>query len=53
MLPWIELDRAALAGGGVLRLMRRGQEFSIKLGVAEILASSSAASAWASPCVPR
>jgi spermidine synthase len=39
MLPWIELDRAALAGGGVLRLMRRGQEFSIKLGVAELMTS--------------
>jgi spermidine synthase len=39
MLPWIELDRAALPGGGVLRLMRRGQEFSIKLGVAELMTS--------------
>ena len=39
MLPWIELDRAALPTGGVLRLMRRGQEFSIKLGVAELMTS--------------
>ena len=39
MLPWIELDRAALPGGGALRLMRRGQEFSIKLGVAELMTS--------------
>lgn len=39
MLPWIELDRTLLPGGGVLRLMRRGQEFSIKLGVAELMTS--------------
>jgi len=39
MLPWIELDRTALPDGGVLRLMRRGQEFSIKLGVAELMTS--------------
>jgi spermidine synthase len=39
MLPWIELDRAPLPDGGVLRLMRRGQEFSIKLGVAELMTS--------------
>ena len=39
MLPWIELDRALLPEGGVLRLMRRGSEFSIKLGVAELMTS--------------
>jgi len=39
MLPWIELDRTSLPGGGVLRLMRRGREFSIKLGVAELMTS--------------
>jgi spermidine synthase len=39
MLPWIELDRAPLPSGGVLRLMRRGHEFSIKLGVAELMTS--------------
>ena len=39
MLPWIELDRTALPDGGVLRLMRRGQDFSIKLGVAELMTS--------------
>ncbi len=33
VIPWIELDRVALPGGGDLRLMRRGHEFSIKLGV--------------------
>jgi spermidine synthase len=39
MIPWIELDRAALPQGGDLRLMRRGHEFSIKLGVAELMTS--------------
>jgi spermidine synthase len=39
MLPWIELDRTPLPRGGVLRLMRRGDEFSIKLGVAELMTS--------------
>lgn len=39
MIPWVELDRANLPKGGVLRLMRRGHEFSIKLGVAELMTS--------------
>ncbi len=39
MIPWEELDRAELPRGGVLRLMRRGAEFSIKLGVAELMTS--------------
>lgn len=39
MLPWTELDRTQLPRGGVLRLMRRGHEFSIKLGVAELMTS--------------
>ncbi len=39
MIPWIELDRIALPQGGELRLMRRGHEFSIKLGVAELMTS--------------
>jgi spermidine synthase len=39
MIPWIELDRAPLPQGGDLRLMRRGHEFSIKLGVAELMTS--------------
>ena len=39
MIPWIELDRASLPQGGQLRLMRRGHEFSIKLGVAELMTS--------------
>ena len=32
MLPWIELASAAAPGGGTLRLLRRGAEFSIRLG---------------------
>ncbi len=39
MIPWIELDRASVPQGGELRLMRRGHEFSIKLGVAELMTS--------------
>jgi spermidine synthase len=39
VIPWIELDRASLPQGGELRLMRRGHEFSIKLGVAELMTS--------------
>ena len=39
MLPWIELDRVALPAGGDLRLMRRGGEFVIKVGVAELMTS--------------
>jgi spermidine synthase len=39
MIPWIELDRASAPQGGELRLMRRGHEFSIKLGVAELMTS--------------
>ena len=39
MIPWEELDSTVLPGGGALRLMRRGQEFSIKLGIAELMTS--------------
>ena len=39
MIPWEELDSVSLPQGGQLRLMRRGQEFSIKLGVAELMTS--------------
>ena len=44
MIPWIELDRAALPLGGELRLMRRGHEFSIKVGVSELMTSRLSAS---------
>lgn len=39
MIPWEELDSTVLPRGGLLRLMRRGREFSIKLGVAELMTS--------------
>ena len=39
MIPWKELDRVALPQGGELRLMQRGHEFVIKLGVAELMTS--------------
>ena len=33
MIPWVLLDTAQVpGGGGELRLMRRGTEFSIMLG---------------------
>lgn len=39
MIPWILLDKAQVPGGGELRLMRRGTEFSIKLGQNELMSS--------------
>lgn len=39
MLPWNLLDTAQIPGGGELRLMRRGSEFSIKLGQNELMNS--------------
>ncbi len=40
MIPWSLLDTAAVPGGrGELRLMRRGTEFSIKLGQNELMNS--------------
>ena len=44
MIPWIELDRVALPQGDDLRLMRRGQDFVIKIGVAELMTSRMSAS---------
>jgi len=32
MIPWVHLDSAAVPGGGDLKLMRRGDEFSITTG---------------------
>jgi hypothetical protein len=31
MTPWLHLASATAPGGGVLRLLRRGEEFSIRL----------------------
>lgn len=39
MLPWIKLDTATVPGGGELRLMRRGAEFSIMAGTTELMNS--------------
>jgi spermidine synthase len=39
MIPWTQLDTAEIPGGGLLRLMRRGDEFSIRLGGNELMNS--------------
>lgn len=45
MIPWIHLDTAEVPGsGGDLKLWRRGDEFSIRLGSAELMNSRLSAS---------
>ncbi|HEY4112596.1 MAG TPA: hypothetical protein VGM17_00920 [Rhizomicrobium sp.] len=39
MIPWVLLDKVAVAGGGELRLMRRGEEFSILSGSTTLMSS--------------
>src|SRR5207237_3671342 len=40
MIPWVKIDAARIPGtSGELRLMRRGAEFSIKLGTNELMNS--------------
>lgn len=39
VIPWSLLDTAQVPGGGELRLMRRGAEFSIRLGHNELMNS--------------
>ena len=39
MLPWIKLDETTMPGGGVLKLMQRGSEFSIMSGTIELMNS--------------
>lgn len=39
MIPWVHLDVASIPGGGELRLMRRGQEFAIRLGQNDLMNS--------------
>ena len=39
MIPWVRLDTTDIPGGGSLRLMRRGGEFSIMLGDNELMNS--------------
>lgn len=45
MIPWSLIDKAQIpGGGGELRLMRRGDEFSIRLGANELMNSRSSGS---------
>ena len=37
MIPWVHLESAEMPGGGSLRLMQRGSEFSIMLGTNELM----------------
>jgi hypothetical protein len=39
VIPWSLLDKAQVPGGGELRLMQRGAEFSIRLGHNELMNS--------------
>ncbi len=39
MIPWVLIDKAPVPGGGELRLMQRGTEFSIMLGANELMNS--------------
>ncbi|HEY9218589.1 MAG TPA: spermidine synthase [Phenylobacterium sp.] len=39
MIPWVRVDTAATPGGGELRLMQRGFEFSITIDGAELMNS--------------
>ena len=39
MIPWVQLDTAKVPGGGELRLMRRGNEFSINAGAITLMNS--------------
>lgn len=39
MVPWVHIGTAAAPGGGTLRLLRRGDEFSIRLDGGELMNS--------------
>jgi spermidine synthase len=39
MIPWVQLDTTTVPGGGELRLMRRGNEFSIMAGATVLMNS--------------
>ncbi len=39
MIPWVLLDKVTIAGGDELRLMRRGEEFSILSGSTTLMSS--------------
>ena len=44
MLPWVELGRAKVLGGGEFRLMQRGTEFTIFAGTIGLMSSRQAGS---------
>ncbi|WP_158813799.1 spermidine synthase [Methylocapsa sp. S129] len=52
MIPWLSLDTAKAPGGGELRLMRRGAEFSIRLGANELMNSRLSGSEEALATIP-
>lgn len=39
MIPWVHIDTAQVPGGGEMRLMQRGPEFSIRLDDNELMSS--------------
>ena len=39
MIPWVHIDTAQVPGGGEMRLMQRGAEFSIRLDGNELMSS--------------
>jgi spermidine synthase len=47
MNPWIHLDTAQIPGGGELRLLQRGKDFSIVSGSIELMDSRVTGSAVA------
>lgn len=44
MLPWVKLDETTMPGGGPLKLMKRGTEYSIMSGTIELMNSRLAGS---------
>jgi spermidine synthase len=52
MIPWMLLDKAKAPGGGELRLMRRGAEYSIRLGDNELMNSRLSGSEEALATIP-
>jgi spermidine synthase len=55
MIPWVHLDTAKVPGGGELRLMQRGAEYSIMAGSIELMNSrlSGSEKALATLCCDR
>jgi spermidine synthase len=52
VIPWVHLDTAKTPGGGQLRLMQRGAEFSIRLGANELMNSRLSGSEEALAAIP-